>query len=255
MDLWHEIKNKLVHPSLHDSARLTPLDELHDDENEEVRSLETSDLSSLSGLAIILEYVDSKGSSTSRLITCTRYDQHGNEGYLRAFCHMRMKTRQFKISRITEIFDPSSGESLGAVDQFFTQFDPNQIHASAPGWGLSVAQRSDFTALLNSLVFVANCDRDFHQLERTSLEDFIGRYWWRMELAGDPDCDSIMSYADRIAPDAETFWVSLHRIAENPKLIKILKESVIDMMEADGHLAEQEFYWGAKIDEFFRSNV
>ncbi|WP_417590857.1 hypothetical protein [Parasphingorhabdus sp.] len=254
-DFWTSISNKFVRPKLADRFVLSTEDTLTDELEQPQDKLNwAADFGPISGVPCILIYKDSKGQRSERLVTCQRYDLHNEVPYLWAFCHMRSAVRQFKIERVLEVYDPESGEAFESSTAFFSQFSVDQTHQSKPGWGLSVSQKADFSALLNANVFIARCDNDYHHLEREALENVITKYWLRFEINNDPDCESIVHYADKLAPDAETFWVSLHRIAADPKLVRLLKETVSNMIEADGVLAREEFYWGSQIDEFFSAN-
>jgi len=252
-ELLSFISGKFVRPKVAERFALSSLEmvtdeqEIPDDGHEWQCKLTT-----ISGVACILIYQDSKGRNSERLITCQRYDLHNDSPYLWGFCHMRKAVRQFKIDRIQEIFDPESGAAFSSVNAFFEQFAFDNTHKSKPGWGLNVTQKADFSALLNANVFMANCDEEFHPLERLSLENVITKYWLRYEVRHEPDFESIMRHVDKLAPDAETFWVALHRIAEDARLIRILKETVSDTIASDGIIADEEFYWGSKIDEFFQ---
>ena len=73
-----------------------------------------------------------------------------------------------------------------------------------------------------------------------------------MEYPGNPDINSILAHISRLAPDAETFWIAMHRCANSPALLDILKRSAREVVEADGVIAPEEFYWGNRIDEFVR---
>ena len=208
----------------------------------------------ISGLPLIITYLDGKGQQSTRLITCQRLDEAANIFYLWAYCHNREKVRQFRIDRISELADGATGELLNGPADYFRQFQIDRSQRSKPGWGLSVRQRADFTAVLNTLVFMARCDKHFHPLERTSLEACVTRYWLRFECRGDPDTDAILRHADHLAPDAETFFVSLMRCAGERRLAQLVKQCSAEIIDADGVHAEHEIYWGRKIDEFFARN-
>lgn len=255
MSLWEEIRSKFVKPEVHETHRAALKQEFVDDTDDVPDNFEQSELDTISGLAILIEYQNAKGESATRLITCRRLDHHAGMKYIYAFCHMREQVRQFRIDRIKEIFDHRTGESLNPVDGFFAKYAPDNVQQSPVGFGLSVRKRADLIALLNALVFIARCDKDYHPLERSVLENLISRFWLRFELAGDPDEDAILKLSDRLAPDAETFWVSLHRIASNPVMTKIMQQTAREVIEADGVMAKEEFYWGAQLDSFFRNNV
>jgi WYL domain len=256
MSIWEEIRNKFVRPEVHSShaARLS-LAQPFDDEEEICSENSETEVDAIAGLAILIEYENVKGETATRLVTCRRLDLHGDKKYLFGFCHSKQNVRQFRIDRVKEIFDHRTGQSLGPVDAFFDRYTPDQIVKSPLGFGLSVRRRADFLCLLNALVFVARCDRDYHPLERATLEKLIARFWLRLDLPNNPDEEAVLSMADRLAPDGETFWVSLHRIAREPTLVKIMRETARDIIEADGFIAKEEFYWGSKLDQFFRDNA
>ena len=250
-DLWTVLVGRAVHPKIPAGRIFQAVDDRDEEIPDDVDGPPIWDaLTPISGIPCIIGYVDSKGNTTERLITCQRIDLHRDEPYLWAYCHTRTKVRQFRVSRIREVSDATTGELYTTVEAFFGQFSVDNQHRSQPGWGLSVNRKADLVALLNALVFVARCDKEYHSIERLSLEDSIARYWIRTEADGDPDTDSILMYADKLSPDAEIFWVSLHRCADNPKLLNILKSSIREMIDADGHIAKEEFYWGSKVDEF-----
>nr|WP_087574509.1 WYL domain-containing protein [Sphingomonas sp. CDS-1] len=252
--LWTEVRGKFV------AARAILTDFVVPDEDDQPASgpedglpAWQENLISVSGLPFVLTYQASKGEVTQRLVTCQRLDRAADTLYLWAFCHHRAAVRQFRVDRITDIADAATGELLGSPLAFFAQFEIDRSQRSKPGWGLNVRQRADFVAVLNALMFMARCDREYHPLERQALEDCITRYWLRFEAPGDPDMEAILNHADRLAPDAETFFVSLNRCAAEPRLVRLLKESAAEIIDADGVHAPHEVYWGSKIDEFFKN--
>jgi len=109
-------------------------------------------------------------------------------------------------------------------------------------------------ALLNGLVFIARCDREFHPTEKACLESALTSFWLRLEFAGDPDFSEIMSYADKLSPDGETFWLAMQRFAENPKLAMIFKRHTRELIEADGVIRPEEAYWSIEIEDFLGAN-
>lgn len=251
-DLWHLVRGRAVKPRVAETFSIS--DDFEDDRTgDDLVSAPTwaDEFKPISGYAFVIIYADSKGNRTERLVTCQRLDQCFGEIYLWAWCHSRMARRQFKISRILEIFDARSGESLGDPEAVFYDFQIDRLQKSKPGWGLGVQARADFVALLNVLVFIARCDREYHPLERATFEDAVCRFWLRWEAAGEPDCSAILDHCDRLAPDAETFYVALERCTTKPKLSSLVKESVRSVVDADGRHAREEIYWGTQIDDYF----
>jgi hypothetical protein len=252
MSLWIEIKGKFVRPSVHERFQLGP-DEESTDESESFGG-NLPEIETISGVALILDYSDAKGRLSQRLVTCTRIENNAGIEYLRAFCHKREAIRAFRIDRILSVFDPATGECLNPVKGYFDRFSTAVETDSPYGWGLGVQRRADLVALLNALVFIARCDREFHPFEFSTIEDFVTKFWLRMEIRGEPACDAIAAYVERLAPDAETFWVAMHRIAKEQRLERLLKEGARGVIEADGRQTPEEFFWGSKIDAFFQSH-
>lgn len=251
-----ELLLRAVRPSIHSKFNQVILQVPEfDDELEQFEGLgDQAGIESLSGLALIIEYENSKKERAQRVVTCKQLSVQGETEYLKAYCHHRKSVRTFRVDRIADVFDPSSGESLSPVQAFFAQFSPDKVTRSGLSWGLSVQKRADLIALLNALVFIARCDREFHPAERSVLESSLSSFWLRMEVAGDPDFDDILDYATRLSPDGETFWLAMQRFAEDRALSGIFRQQVRALIEADGVIREEEAYWALEIDEFLSPN-
>lgn len=246
-----ELLTRVVRPRLHESfGELRLHTDEPDDDDDDFHLESLGENASLRGLALVLEYRDSKGRVSQRLVTCQQFAKQGGKEYLKAFCHQRQNPRSFRIDRIVDIFDPTTGESLSPVQAFFAQFSPDKVTKSGLSWGLSVSKRADLIALLNALIFIARCDREYHPTERSSLERSLTSYWLRFELPGDPDFEDILNYADRLSPDGETFWLAMHRFKEEPELASIFKRNAMLLIEADGIVRAEEAFWGVEIDDF-----
>lgn len=247
-----DLLTRAVKPRLHERFGEIYLvsDEFDEDEanNEAVEIADAG--KSLSGLALVLEYRDSRGRTSQRIVTCKQFAVQAGTEFLKAYCHQRGGPRSFRIDRIVDIFDPQTGESLSPVQAFFAQFSPDKVTRSGLTWGLSVSKRADLIALLNALIFIARCDREFHPTERSSLEHALTSFWLRLELPGDPDFEDILNYSDRLSPDGETFWLAMRRFKEEPELARIFKRQSMLLIEADGVVRQEEAYWAVEIDDF-----
>lgn len=222
-----------------------------DDDQDQVEDNSEVHLGSLSGLALVIEYENSKKEKSQRVVTCRQLTVEAKKEYLKAYCHHRKAIRTFRLDRVIDIFDPLTGESLSPVQAFFSQYSPDKITKSGLSWGMSVAQRADLIALLNALVFLARCDREFHPAEHRCLEEALTNFWLRMEISGDPDFEDILRYCERLSPDGETFWIALSRFREEPVLEGIFKRHARLLIEADGIIRQEEAYWSFEIEEFF----
>jgi tellurite resistance protein len=253
MEMWQEIVGKFVRPTTHPSFQTDDLASIEDELYEDTLASHAEE--AVSGIAVVIDYTNAKGESATRLISCRKVDVRGDLTYVSAFCHSRAAPRQFRIDRIREVFDHKTGEGLGDAATFFGRFKPDSIESSPLGFGLSVKRRADLMALLNAVVFVARCDKEYHPLERSVLENLVARFWLRLEISSELDDSAVLRLADRLAPDAETFWVSLHRLANDDRLAKLMLEGAGDVIAADGTITNEEFYWGTKLEEFFLDNA
>lgn len=210
-----------------------------------------NELGEISGLALLIEYTAADGIVSQRLVTCRKISDRVGGRYLSAYCHHRRALRTFRLDRIVGVFDPKTGEFMGEPQGYLSRFSSNEISNSALNWGISPSRRADLIAILTCLIFIARCDQDYHSLERDALEAIATRFWLRLEIPSDPDLDDILSYADRLAPDGEAFWLSIQRIRSNHDLVPLFKQALRQIIEADGFQHQSEFYWASQVQEFF----
>lgn len=253
MELWRSIRGLSVRPNTQHlrAQAIDDADETDWNDLDEAPPI-PEELPLIAGTSCIIEYRKADGEESQRVVTCQRLDQHGDVLYLYAYCQTRKQVRQFRVDRVLSVCDVETGEQYASALAFFANYQTDSQHASQLGWGLSVRRKSDFLSFLNALVFLARCDREFHPLERQTLEQIVATCWIRMEYPGDPDVHSILAHVDRLAPDPETFWVAMHRCANTPTLLGQLKRGAREVVEADGWIADEEFYWGSRIDDFVR---
>ncbi|MGD9472909.1 MAG: WYL domain-containing protein [Novosphingobium sp.] len=243
---------RAVRPKIHERfGKILDVDpEQFDDLDDELVLEDATGLESLSGLNLIIEYEDAQRKFSQRVITCKQLQIRAGKQYVQAFCHHRQAPRAFRIDRIKDIFDPITGETLSPVQAFFAQFSPDRVTKSGLSWGLSVGRRADLIAMLNALVFLARCDKEFHPAELRSIEEAITKYWIEFEIISDCDLEDILNYSKRLSPDGETFWLSLQRFKEEAVLARVFRRSARHLIEADGIIQREEAYWAIEIDDF-----
>lgn len=207
---------------------------------------------SITGRSLILTYLDARGQSSERQVMCRKLSRNGEHRYLHAFCFVRHALRQFRVDRIRLIIDPETGELFDPATTLLDQFMPDSVAASPHRYGLSPRVYADLNAALNVLAFIARCDGQWHPLEEDRIADFATAFWMRSEINAPLHVDEIMKHAARLAPDAETFWVSLTRCAEHPVLSQIIRRHASSVIAADGVMHEKEFYWGSRLDAFMQ---
>lgn len=200
----------------------------------------------ISAFVCIIDY-----DGESRLITCRRYDTIGDMGYVGAICHAAGGYRQFRCDRIEAVFDATTGEAIGD-GTLFSKFAVDSHRDRAPSWGLTSSRRATLVAGLNVLAFMARCDGRWHPLEADIVEGFVCTMWLRKEWEGEPPLAEIVAHAQRLAPDAETFFLALRHYAHSETSTRILRRAIGDLIAADGRICSAETQWAAEADAFFQ---
>lgn len=200
----------------------------------------------ISAFVCIIEY-----EGKTRLITCRRFDRIGEAGYVGAICHSARAYRQFRSDRVTAVYDTATGEVLGD-GSYFERFSVDSQRERVATWNLSPARKATLVAGLNVLAFMARCDGHWHPLEADVVEGFVCSMWLRKEWEGEPPLADIVTHAQRLSPDANTFFHSLRHYADSSTSTRILCRAVADLIAADGVICSSEASWGAEIDAFFR---
>lgn len=73
-------------------------------------------------------YRDSRGEDSNRVVTVHRITPHRRTLMLDGFCHEAEDHRSFRANRISAIYDPDTGDDLGAPSAVLSRhpkFDPN----------------------------------------------------------------------------------------------------------------------------------
>lgn len=251
-DLWAEIRGHWVRPA-GAAPRELPQEPDAPDLLAEIDGPPDYEAEPVAGLLCQIVYRDIRGVETVRRITCQRIDLAGGASYVVARCHEREARRQFRIDRMVRVADLSTGEVSDDPPGFFRSFAIDRRQETTLGWGLSVRRRADLVAGLNCLVFMARCDREWHPLERAEIEPFVTAFWLRSEAPGEPPMRDILAHADRLSPDAETFFIALQRCASRPVLARTIRRHLEAVAHADGRLSPEEAHWGRAVDDYFRS--
>ncbi|OAN63632.1 hypothetical protein A7X12_19465 [Sphingomonas sp. TDK1] len=200
----------------------------------------------ISAFVCIIEY-----EGNTRLITCRRFDRIGEAVYVGAICHSARAYRQFRSDRVSAVYDAATGEVLGD-GSYFERFSVDSQRERAATWNLSPARKATLVAGLNVLAFMARCDGYWHPLEADVVEGFICSMWLRKEWEGEPPLADIVAHAQRLSPDANTFFHALRHYAGSRTSTRILCGAVSDLITADGVICSSEARWGAEIDAFLR---
>jgi hypothetical protein len=210
-----------------------------------------ADLEGIAGVGCILTYEDSRGALSIRRVTCRKLSHHKDARYVQAWCHERQSLRTFRLDRITETACAVTGELFTPGSLFFDHFVGTEDGGAAVGFGLSVRLAADLRAALNVLAFLAKADGRIVPEERDVMQLFCQAFALRY-ANGDFDFDGVCQHAQRLAPDAEIFFVSLQRLTQRGAadgISKLVRRYAGDLIEADGEQHPKEFYFGMKVQE------
>jgi predicted DNA-binding transcriptional regulator YafY len=75
----------------------------------------------LDGLALSILYQDASGAVSERTIRCHNLTEAGGFYYVDAYCLLRKARRTFRLDRIAEVIDYSTGEVIADVRGFFAE--------------------------------------------------------------------------------------------------------------------------------------
>ena len=221
------------------------------DEDEEEFDELSLDLDGVAGVGCIITYADSKGSVSLRRVTCRKLSHRAAVLYLQGYCHERQALRTFRVDRMREVACGATGEVFVPGEQFFLRFAVTNDGGSAVGFGLNPQLAADLRAGLNVLAFLAKVDGKVVPEEREVLSRYCQSFGLRYADAAF-DCDGVCGYAAMLAPDAETFYVSLERLTRSGApvgLTALTRQTAGQMIDADGLQHEKEFYYGVRLQE------
>lgn len=215
-------------------------------------SLARADLESIAGVGCILNYRDAGGEESNRRVTCRRLNRIADALYLQALCHERGAQRTFRIDRIVEVACGVTGKVHRPSDPYFARYIAQEGDASSVGFFLGVKRAADLRAGLNVLAFLARADGKVVPEEREVIAEFCRSFAVRYgndRFAHEGAC----GYADRLAPDAEQFYVALERLTVEgaPQgLARLVADAANRLISADGVQHEREFYYGAAVQDY-----
>lgn len=210
------------------------------------------DLEGIAGVGCIITYSSSGGSISIRRVTCRKLSRKGAVLYLRGFCHERAALRTFRLDRMSEVACGVTGEVYVPGSAFFEEYEVAAEGGAAVGFGLHVRLAADFRAGLNVLAFLARVDGRFVPAEQEVMREYCQSFGLRYGT-DDFDHDGACTYAVRLAPDAETFYVAMERLtrADAPAgLASLIRRSAGSLIDADGLQHPKEFYYGVRLQEY-----
>lgn len=200
-----------------------------------------------------IEYRDSSGGYSARLIRCQRYVESRGTRYVYAYCHLAGALRQFRVDRITSVSDATTGEVLGD-GSYFARFSSEAGTPGADTWGLKRHQKAIVVAGLNVLSFLARCDGHYHPLEEEVIERFVCSLYLRKEWESEPPLSAIVGHARRLAPDGAAFFSALNVIGHSRTTTRVVLQAAAAVIEADGFVCADEVNWMVALRDHLTSD-
>jgi len=205
------------------------------DEDDDVNA-ERDELSSWS---TFIRYVNAKGEESQRRIACHRLEGFGRPEVVRGYCFESKRPKSFRIDRIIELADYTTGEFADPREHF----DRLHLH------GLLPIDDKQLGELAKVLVFMARCDGTYHPLEEEALEYIFSRYALRFG-GSDSDVLHATQRSRALAPDGVDFVRSLRRIAncrDARQLSRLVLDGCASMIDADGRHTPEEVEWAVEV--------
>jgi len=188
---------------------------------------------SLAGVAMVMEYTDSKGAESRRRIVVRTLVQSGaGRVVLRCFCCERKAMRDFRVDRIRALWSITTGEVR------------TDIVATLGAFAVTPPALPELQAIrplapeLTLLVHLARADGDFELEERGAIVDFIGD-----AVAGiDAGSRKIADHLARLYPTGDMMADALGLAVRMPlPRRQRLERHVRAVVDADGILENEEF--------------
>ena len=198
----------------------------------------------IDGLAVGILYRDQGGRESSRTIRCYELCRSEDAVFLVAHCHLRGQTRNFRLDRVLNVYDYTTGELISTAEQFFGPRIPES-------WPYPWARKSHdnaryrlgdvksrFESTTRVLMFIAMQDGSLHP------EEFRLILKHALEQIGD-DVDNelrraVAEWIRNYLPSRRSATIALGKLLEGPDCGLTVANALIDVMLADGEATDDE---------------
>lgn len=188
-----------------------------------------------SGWCFFVLYTNAQGIPSKRRLTLKSIEGYGDAQIIKAYCHERQQLRAFRIDRIRELVSLSTGELLS----------PALYFEECRSFGRITTGDKALFDFLKVLVFLAECDDEFHPLEREAIETALTSYILR--FGGSEDTiPKLLQTIENLAPDGADFIASLARLAKHPEarsVGRLLENAMAAVVSSDGTVTSDEHEW------------
>lgn len=209
----------------------------HDDDF--VASLDPMSGTDIDGVALGIAYKDATGKPSQRTIRCKaayRDQPDGQHIYIEAWCLLRQDWRSFRLDRIIDVYDYTTGEVVGSGVTFFGPL--LGIDLSRP---LSEATaRRQFVDGARVLTFIAMSDGRLDPRELAVIVEFaVSRVRAASPSYPNPEWLARMWVGNHV-PSRQSALAGLRAVWTDEAYAADVASRMLDVMLADGHVSDDE---------------
>ena len=181
-----------------------------------------------------IEYVNTEGIQSRRVIDVRKFVANLSDGYVQAFCHERKMVRTFKYQSIMGLVDLETGE---VVEPALFRRHLQDRYDEAPERQMDVFI-SDLAPLIDILVYTAYCDGKYAPSEQRYIAQWLTD---KSEMGTD-----FLAYAlDRIkkhpVPDFFDFSAAVRSVNQRlPEWRPLILEYARGVAQADRKITDEE---------------
>ncbi len=197
------------------------------------------------GLALMIDYVDSKGEESRRRITINAVEDNGGNLLVHAYCYERKAKRTFRADRIVSATDLASGV---IVD------DPQAIIRAISGLGEAPRdsrEKATVQAMKNArpglavLLFLSRCDGEQHTSEDGVMLEYLDLH------CPEPGLDEYMALEGirKYRPNEVAFERALSHLSDSEEGLSRVLRYVRKLIDADGVITEEEAAFAVRLSE------
>ncbi len=199
----------------------------------------------LEGLAIGIVYFDASGGRSERSIRCLKLREHNGLHYIDAWCKLRDAQRSFRVDRIAEIIDYSTGEVIddvmGFLEPYFESLEIVPIRAAKPKSGPTAA--AAFRAFRDGarvLLFVSMADGELHPTEAAIINAYaVDRIRRFAPETAEPEAIAARWIGNQ-SPTRNAAMAALRAVLDDAEHGRDLAHAIIDLIAVDGIVTDEE---------------
>lgn len=206
----------------------------------------------IDGLTIGIRYLDTSGAESTRTVRCYSLSRSADAIYLDAMCHMRQAQRRFRVDRIVDVFDYTTGEVLGSGLSFFRSripsdwdFPSNLEESGRPNLDLSTFQDAAKLLMYMAMEDGSLHPAEYHRILSYSLDQLL--------QSGTADLASQAAAAEWIrnyVPTERAAKIALGKLMAAPDAGKEVANLLIDVLLADGKATDEEMQAAWKLVDY-----